>query len=161
MDACKAVHARIFSCTLKSETLLLLVQRNLRNSFLSAALSSFTNESIQLSSQQPFQMTAPRQQRSVSLEMNIPPAAPPAVVDQTSVLSTTLATPHSSFMIQFPWNLQNGIELRAPAPHLRASPSMQAAHVSTTWSGTPNQSPRNLLATSVKLTGNLKAAPEV
>ncbi|KAG6639883.1 hypothetical protein CIPAW_10G132800 [Carya illinoinensis] len=99
-------------------------------------------------------MTAPRQQRSASLEINVPPVAPPAVVDRTSaVLSTTLGTPHSSFMIQYPRNLQNGIELRAPAPHLRA--------VSTTRSGTPNESPRNPLAMSVKLSRSIKAPPEV
>ncbi|XP_041027437.1 uncharacterized protein LOC121267581 isoform X1 [Juglans microcarpa x Juglans regia] len=126
-----------------------------------AALSSFTNEWIQLSSQQPHQMTAPRQQRSASPEINIPPVAPPAVVDRTSAVLSTLGTPHSSFMIPYPRNLQNGIELRAPAPHLRASPSMQAVHVSTTRSGTPNQSPRNPLATSVKLARSIKAPPEV
>lgn len=77
-------------------------------------------------SQQPAQMTAPiLQQCWASPPMNIPPVI------------TTPINPLFNAMNQFA--LQNGCELRAPAPHLQAlvPPSMPTAHFSTQYSGMP------------------------
>ncbi|XP_050243059.1 uncharacterized protein LOC126691856 isoform X4 [Quercus robur] len=87
-----------------------------------AALSSLMNQW----SQQPAQMTAPiLQQCWASPTMNIPPVI------------TTPINPLFNAMTQFA--VQNGCELRAPAPHIQAlvPPSMPTAHFSTQYSGMP------------------------
>ncbi len=108
--------------------------------YLAAALSFLMNQWFQLSSLQPAQMTAPGlEQCWAGPQMNIPP------------VNTTPFTPFSNAMTQFPWNLQNGSELRAHSSHLQAvlSPSLQTAHVSTPYSWMPNlQSPSNPLVKS-------------
>ncbi|XP_065632372.1 uncharacterized protein LOC112025285 isoform X3 [Quercus suber] len=89
-----------------------------------AALSRLMNQW----SQQPAQMTAPiLQQCWANPPVNIPPVI------------TTPINPLFNAMNQFAGNLQNGCELRAPAPHHQAfvPPSMPTAHFPTQYSGMP------------------------
>ncbi|GMY14764.1 chromodomain-helicase-DNA-binding protein 2-like isoform X2 [Fagus crenata] len=129
-------HDKVYLNKLLADAFILMQQSHTSTGSLhevQAALSFLMNQWFQLSSLQPAQMTAPGlEQCWAGPQMNIPP------------VNTTPFTPFSNALTQFPWNLQNGSELRAHSSHLQAllSPSLQTAHVSTPYSWMPNlQSP--------------------